>query len=107
MGPVGPPRPRPGGTWVALKKQSPCGAERCMTGSQERWRRLPMAYGGGAELLAGVEGMLAGLEETHWPAIRWSTLAQPTLFLGSSQRLEEVDLAAAFAADVAVHKRRS
>jgi lipoate-protein ligase A len=66
-----------------------------------------MAYGGGAELLAGVEGMLAGLEETHRPAIRWSTLAQPTLFLGSSQRLEEVDLAAAAATGVAVHKRRS
>jgi lipoate-protein ligase A len=74
---------------------------------RERWRRLPAASGGGTELLAGVEGMLAGLAETHRPAMRWSTLAGPTLFLGSSQRPGEVDLAAAAAAGVAVHKRRS
>jgi lipoate-protein ligase A len=66
-----------------------------------------MVQGEATDLLAGVDGLIAGLAVTRRPVIRWSTLAHPTLFLGSSQRPSEIDLHAAAAAGVSVHKRRS
>ena len=73
----------------------------------ERWRRLPLSKGSAGQLLAGAEGLLAGLAATGQPAIRWSVVDRPALILGSSQRLSEVDFAACEAAGVTVHKRRS
>ncbi len=74
---------------------------------RERWRRLPSHIGEPEELLAGADAMIAGLEYSHRPAIRWPRLAHAALFLGSSQRPAEVDLTAAGDAAISVHKRGS
>ncbi len=71
------------------------------------WRRLPALHGGIVDALTGAEAMLAGLEESQRPAMRWYVVDQPTLILGSSQRLADIDLAACRAAGVGVHRRRS
>src|SRR4051812_15509197 len=73
----------------------------------ETWRRLPLQHGETPELLAGAEALLAGLDITGVPAMRWSLAQQPALILGSSQQLSEVDFPACEAAGVSVHRRRS
>jgi lipoate---protein ligase len=75
-------------------------------GTVETWRRLPFGRGATAPLLAGVEGLMSGLEAGQ-PVLRWYIMDQPSLILGSSQRLEDVDLHACELASVAVHRRRS
>jgi lipoate-protein ligase A len=74
---------------------------------RELWRRLPTTTGDVADLLAGIDALLAGLELSGRPAIRWSRAKHPALILGSSQRLDEIDWAVAEATQVTVHKRRS
>lgn len=71
------------------------------------WRRLPALHGGIVDALTGAEAMLAGLEKSQRPALRWYIVDQPTLILGSSQRLTDIDLAACRAAGVGIHRRRS
>jgi lipoate---protein ligase len=73
----------------------------------EHWRRLPLQVGATAPLLAGAEALLAGLDTVRQPALRWYVMEQPSLILGSSQRISEVDLDACEAAGVCVHRRRS
>ncbi len=73
----------------------------------ELWRRLPATTGDVADLLGGIDALLAGLELSGRPAIRWSRARRPALILGSSQRLDEIDWAMAEAAGVTMHKRRS
>ena len=76
-------------------------------GAGEQWRRLVEWDETAAQLLAGVDALLAGLPTSDRPAIRWSTLNHPALLLGSSQRPSEADFEACRAAGVTVHKRRS
>jgi len=70
-------------------------------------RVLPASAVPAAEQLAGSLALLAGLEHTGVPAMRWYQFHPPALLLGSAQRLHEVDLAACTAAGVPVHRRRS
>jgi lipoate---protein ligase len=70
-------------------------------------RRLPWSDGpADAELAAG-PALLAGLEQTSTPALRWYRILPPALLLGSAQRLDEIDFAACAAQGVYVHRRRS
>jgi len=70
-------------------------------------RRLPWSAGpADAELAAGA-ALLAGLEQTGAPALRWYRITPPALLLGSAQRLDEIDLAACAARGVYTHRRRS
>lgn len=70
-------------------------------------RRLPWGdRPADAELAAG-PALLAGLEQSRTPALRWYGIAPPALLLGSAQRPEELDLAACAAQGVHVHRRRS
>src|SRR3954453_12694093 len=73
----------------------------------EQWRRLPLQHATVTELLAGAEALLAGLDTTGQPVIRWSLARHPALILGSSQRLSEVNFPACEAAGVSVYRRRS
>jgi len=57
--------------------------------------------------LAGSPALLAGLEQTARPALRWYQISQPALLLGSSQPPAVADLAACAAAGVTLHRRRS
>jgi lipoate---protein ligase len=57
--------------------------------------------------LASSLALIAGMERTGLPVMRWYEFHPPALLLGSAQRLEEVDGAASAAAGVPVHKRRS
>ena len=69
-------------------------------------RRLPWSAGpADAELAAG-PALLAGLERTGAPALRWYR-TPPALLLGSAQRPDEIDLAACAARGVYAHRRRS
>ena len=70
-------------------------------------RVLPASAMPAAEQLAGSLALLAGLEHTGVPAMRWYQFGRPALLLGSAQRLTEVDLAACAAAGIPVHRRRS
>ena len=70
-------------------------------------RVLPSSAAPAAEQLAGSLALLAGLEYTGVPAMRWYQLRPPALLLGSSQQPHEVDLAACAAAGIPVHRRRS
>jgi lipoate-protein ligase A len=70
-------------------------------------RVLPSSAAPAAEQLAGSLALLAGLEQTGVPAMRWYQFRPPAVLLGSSQQLHEVDLAACAAAGVPVHRRRS
>lgn len=80
------------------------------TRSARPCRRLPWYDGDAAGALAGAEALLDGLatmgaSNPAAPALRWSLLAQPALYLGASQKPEAADLAACRAAGVAVYKR--
>jgi lipoate---protein ligase len=70
-------------------------------------RRLPWASEPASAQLASSSALLAGLEQTGVPALRWYRIDPPALLLGSSQRLSEADLAACAVAGVSVHRRGS
>jgi lipoate-protein ligase A len=57
--------------------------------------------------LAGGPALLAGVEQTGVPAVRWYGMDPPALIVGSSQRLEEIDQAACAASGLRIHRRRS
>jgi len=70
-------------------------------------RMLPASAAPAADQLGASVAMLAGLEHTGAPAMRWYRFDPPALLLGSSQRPHEIDLAACAAAGIPVHRRRS
>jgi lipoate-protein ligase A len=70
-------------------------------------RRLPWSAGPADAELAGGPALLAGVELTDAPALRWYGMDPPALIVGSSQRLDEIDLAASAAAGLRIHRRRS
>lgn len=70
-------------------------------------RRLPASVGPAPAQLAAGNALLAGLEQTDQPALRWQRIDPPALLLGSAQRIHEADLAACAAAGVSVHRRGS
>ncbi len=57
--------------------------------------------------LAGAAALLAGLEHSHSPALRWYRFDPPALLLGSSQPPQVIDVAACAQAGLSVHRRRS
>ena len=77
------------------------------TSARRSIRLLPHTVAPADEQLAASIALLAGLERSGMPAMRWYQFGPPALLLGSSQRLDEIDLRACAAAHVAVHKRRS
>jgi lipoate-protein ligase A len=70
-------------------------------------RLLPASAAPADEQLASSVALLAGVEQTAVPAMRWYQFRPPALLIGSAQRPHEVDLAACAAARVPVHRRRS
>jgi lipoate-protein ligase A len=70
-------------------------------------RRLPLGSGPTAAELSAGPALLAGIEQTKAPALRWYHIAPPALLLGSAQRLHEVDVAASAAQGIPTHRRRS
>jgi lipoate-protein ligase A len=70
-------------------------------------RELPFSVEPADWQLAGGPALLAALEETVQPIMRWYQMAQPALLLGSSQRPQVADQAACAAAGVSLHRRRS
>jgi len=70
-------------------------------------RRLPTSVGPASAQLASGSALLAGLEQTGLPALRWQRIDPPALLLGSAQRTHEADLSACAAAGVSVHRRGS
>src|SRR5262245_35470862 len=75
--------------------------------SQRPIRVLPASAAPAAEQLAGSLALLASLEQTAAPAMRWYELDPPALVLGASQRPDEAGPAACAAAGIPVHRRRS
>jgi lipoate---protein ligase len=70
-------------------------------------RRLPWSTEPADSELASGPALLAGMERTGAPALRWYGMNPPALIVGSSQRLEEIDRAACTAADLMIYRRRS
>jgi lipoate---protein ligase len=70
-------------------------------------RRLPAGAAPADTQVASGLALLAGLEHSGVPAMRWYRFEPPALLLGSSQRPSEVDLAACQRAGVPAHRRRS
>jgi lipoate-protein ligase A len=70
-------------------------------------RRLPWSVGPADAELAGGPALLAGVEQTGAPALRWYSMCPHALIVGSSQRLDEIDQAACAAAGLRIHRRRS
>ena len=54
-------------------------------------RRLPPSIGPADLELAGGPALLAGVEQTGVPALRWYSMNPSALIVGSSQRLDEID----------------
>jgi lipoate-protein ligase A len=70
-------------------------------------RRLPWSAGPADAELAGGPALLAGVEQTGAPALRWYSMSPPALIVGSSQHLDEIDQAACAASGLHIHRRRS
>ena len=70
-------------------------------------RRLPWSEEPADAQLAKSAALLAGLEQTGAPALRWYRISPPALLLGSAQRLHEIDAAACRAAGIRLHRRGS
>ncbi|MFN8498396.1 MAG: ligase [Anaerolineae bacterium] len=70
-------------------------------------RRLPWSVAPAADELASSAALLAGLEATGQPALRWYEIAPPALVLGSGQRPPDVNMAACAARGVPVARRSS
>ena len=72
-----------------------------------RIRLLPWSAAPADYELASSAAMLAGVEETGQPAMRWYEMAPPALVLGSGQRPADVNIAACAALGVPVVRRSS
>jgi lipoate-protein ligase A len=70
-------------------------------------RELPASVEPADRQLASGLALLAGVEQTGLPAMRWFQFAPPAVLLGSSQRVETIDPAVRAASGVALHRRRS
>lgn len=70
-------------------------------------RRLPWSEGSAETQLAGSTALLANLEQSAAPAMRWYRIIPPTLLLGAAQRPAEIDAAACAAAGIPVYRRGS
>jgi len=70
-------------------------------------RRLPGGPGDATVQLAAGEAMLAGLDQTGAPAMRWYRFDPPALLLGSGQRSSDIDFDACRSAGIAVYRRGS
>ena len=70
-------------------------------------RRLPPSSGPADIELANAPALLAGVEQTGVPALRWYGMKPAALIIGSSQHLDEIDQAACVAAGLRIHRRRS
>lgn len=73
----------------------------------EQWRVLPWTIQPADYHLAAGEAMLAGLETTNQPAVRWYSASSPALIIGKGQSPEHVDLTACYDAGVLLHRRSS
>ena len=73
----------------------------------ERWRRLPFSNAPMGRQLGLSEGMLAALEETGVPALRWYIPRERALVLGNGQSPTIADAAALSAHGVTLYKRPS
>lgn len=73
----------------------------------DTWRRLPFSDAPMGRQLALSEGMLAALEETGAPALRWYIPAERALVLGNGQREDAADRAALAEQSTALYKRPS
>lgn len=73
----------------------------------ETWRMLPLSIEPPPLQLATGDALLAGLEETGKPALRWHIASSPALVLGVGQKPHEVDHAACRVAGVPIHRRAS
>lgn len=71
------------------------------------WRLLPFSDAPMGRQLALSEGMLAALEETGAPAMRWYIPRERALVLGNGQRAEVADMEALAADGVRLYKRPS
>jgi lipoate-protein ligase A len=71
------------------------------------WRRLPFSDAPMGRQLALSEGMLAALEETGAPALRWYMPRQRALVLGNGQSAAIADSVALTAQRTALYKRAS
>jgi lipoate-protein ligase A len=70
-------------------------------------RRLPASTDAADVQLASGLALLAGLEHSRRPAMRWYSFSPPAVLLGSAQRPHELDRSAVRKAGLPVHKRRS
>jgi lipoate-protein ligase A len=75
--------------------------------ASDRWRLLPFSAAPMGRQLALSEGLLAALDETGVPALRWYVPREKALVLGNGQPLVVVDSAALAAQDIALYKRPS
>jgi lipoate-protein ligase A len=75
--------------------------------AQRTIRELPLSVEPADRQLAGGPALLAALEETGQPVMRWYQVDRPALLLGSSQQPQVADRAACAAAGVLIHRRRS
>jgi len=73
----------------------------------EHWRLLPFRQAAVERQLAAGDALLAGLETTSQPALRWYSVNTPALILGRGQPLQHIDRAACHAAGVSLHRRAS
>ncbi|HEX5569880.1 MAG TPA: hypothetical protein VFX31_00740 [Ktedonobacterales bacterium] len=76
-------------------------------GSADLWRRLPFSDAPMGRQLALSEGMLAALDETSAPALRWYLPAERALVLGNGQSPAIADPAALDRQATALYKRAS
>lgn len=71
------------------------------------WRRLPFSDASLGRQFALSEGMLAALQDTPIPTLRWYAPRERALALGNGQRLDSVDMDACQARGVALYRRSS
>lgn len=76
-------------------------------GAMEYWRLLPFRQAAVERHVAAGDALLAGLETTQQPALRWYSVNTTALILGRGQPLQHIDRAACRAAGVSLHRRAS
>lgn len=76
-------------------------------GGADRWRVLPFSDAPMGRQLALSEAMLAGLAESHQPALRWYAPRAEALVIGNGQKPRIANFEAAAERDIGIYRRTS
>ena len=81
--------------------------EATSAGMRDKWRVLPFSDASMGRQLALSEAMLAGLDESHQPALRWYAPQAEALVIGNGQKPRIANFDVAADRDIGIYRRTS